>query len=108
MSYFKYWGVNNLSRCAMSQKFPVNDFIWFEDVSEFDESFIKSYNEEGGEGYFFEVDIQCLENYHHNDLTFLPERIKFEKIKKLLANLHDKTKYVILRRNLKQILNQGL
>ena len=27
----------------------------------------------------------------HNDLPFLPERIKTEKVQKLAANLHDKT-----------------
>ena len=39
---------------------------------------------------------------------FLPERIKIEKIKKLISNLHDKTEYVIHVRNLKQTLNHGL
>ena len=41
----------------MSQKFPVNDFKWAEDISEFDEIFIKSYNEESDEGCFLEVVI---------------------------------------------------
>ena len=31
----------------------------------------------------------------HNDLPFLPERIETEKVEKLVANLHDKNKYVI-------------
>ena len=44
----------------------------------------------------------------HNDLPFLPEKMKIEKIKKLIANLHDKTEYVIHIRNLKQELNHGL
>ena len=34
--------------------------------------------------------------------------MKTEKVKKLVANLHDKTKYVIQIRNLKQALNHGL
>ena len=34
----------------MSQKLPVNDFKWVEDISKFDESLIKSYNEESDEG----------------------------------------------------------
>ena len=42
----------------MSQKLPVNDFKLVEDISEFHESFIKSYNEESDEGYIFEVDLQ--------------------------------------------------
>ena len=56
-------------------------------------NFIKNYNEESDEGYFLEVDVQCLEKLYelHNDLSFLPERIKIEKVEKLVANLHDKT-----------------
>ena len=39
---------------------------------------------------------------------FLLERTKIEKVEKLVANLHDKTEYVIHIRNLKQALNHGL
>ena len=34
--------------------------------------------------------------------------MKIENVKKLVANLHDKTKYVIHMKNLKQALNHGL
>ena len=34
--------------------------------------------------------------------------MKNEKVKKLVANLHDKIEYVIHIRNLKQALNNGL
>ena len=44
----------------------------------------------------------------HNDLPFLPETIDIEKVEKLVINLHDKTKYFIHIRNLKQALNHGL
>ena len=39
---------------------------------------MKSYNEESDGGYFIEVDVKYPENLHHlhNDLPFLPERIK--------------------------------
>ena len=33
--------------------------------------------------------------------------MKIEKVKKLVANLHDKSKYVIPIKNLKQLLNHG-
>ena len=42
----------------MSQKLQVNKFEWIEDTSQFNEDFIKNYNEENNEGYFFEVDVQ--------------------------------------------------
>ena len=54
-SYFQYWDVNNLSGREMSQKLPVNNFEWIKDTSQFNEDFIKNYNEESDEGYFFEV-----------------------------------------------------
>ena len=34
--------------------------------------------------------------------------MKLKKVKKLVTNLHDKTEYVIHKRNLKEALNRGL
>ena len=48
----------------MLQKLPVNDFKWVEDITTFNESFTKSYNQESDEGYYLEVDIQYVENLH--------------------------------------------
>ena len=39
----------------MSQKLAVNKLEWIEDTSQFNEDFIKNYNEESDEGYFIEV-----------------------------------------------------
>ena len=75
----------------MSQKLLVNGFECVEAVSNFDECFIKSYNEESNEGYFLEVNTQYLENLHN-----------------LIANLHDKIEYDIRIKNLKQTLDHGL
>ena len=74
------------------------------------EDFIKNYNEERDEGYFFEVDAQYPEKLHkvHNEIPFLPETMKIEKVEKLVANLYDKTEYIIQIRNSKQVLNHGL
>ena len=36
----------------MSQKLPVNGFKWEDDLSRFNEIFIKSYNENNNKGYF--------------------------------------------------------
>ena len=62
----------------MSKKVPINKFEWIEDTSQFNEYFIKKYNEESNKGYFLEVDVQYREKLHelHNELPFLPERIK--------------------------------
>ena len=48
----------------MSQKLPVNNFEWMEDTSQFNEDFIKNYNEENDEGYFLEVDAQYPYKLH--------------------------------------------
>ena len=50
-SYLQYWDVNNLYGWPMSQKLPVNTFEWIKDTSQFNEDFIKNYNEESDEGY---------------------------------------------------------
>ena len=109
-SYLQYWNVNNLHRLTMLQKLPVNNFEWIKDTSQFNEDFIKNYNKESDEGYFFEVDFQYLKKLHelHNDLPFLPERMKIEKFEKLVPNLYDKTEDVIHIRNLEQALNHEL
>ena len=109
-SYLKYWDVSNLYGLAMSEKLPVNNFEWIEDNSQFNEDFIKNYNEESDEEYFLEVDFQYPEKLHelHNDLPFLPERMKIEKVEKLVTNLQDKAEQVIHVRNLGQALNHGL
>ena len=61
----------------MSQKLPVNNFEWIEDTSQFNEDFIKNYNEESDEGYFL-------------------ERMNIEKVEKLIASLQDKTEKQII------------
>ena len=91
-SYLQYWNVNNLCGWAISQK-----------LSGINEDVTKNYNEESDEGYFFEAGVEYLEKLYelHNDLPFLLERMKFEKVEKLVANSHDKPEYVIHIRNLK-------
>ena len=76
----------------MLQKFLVNNFEQIKNTSQFNEDFMKNYNEESDKGCFLEVDVQYLQklNNLHNDLTFLPERVKIEKVEKVVANLHDK------------------
>ena len=55
----------------MSQMVPVNNFKWVEHISEFDEIFIKSYNEESDEKYFLEIDVQYHENLHQTESNLL-------------------------------------
>ena len=66
------------------QNLPVNNFEWIKDTSQFNEAFVKSYNEERDKRNFLEVDVQYLEKLReiHNDLPILTERMKIEKVKK--------------------------
>ena len=110
LTYLKYLNVNSLFEWEIPQNFLVNGFKWVENTSQFYKNFMKSYNEDSDEGYFPEVDVQYPKKLYDlfNNLLFLPERMKIEKIEKLLAQLHDKKECFIHIRNLKQTLNHGL
>ena len=60
-SYLQYWDINNFYVWAISQKLSGNSFEWIKDSSQFNEDFIKNYNEGSDEGWFVEVDVQYLE-----------------------------------------------
>ena len=45
-----YLDANNLYGWAMSQKLPVSSFEWVEELSQFNEDFIKDYDENSDEG----------------------------------------------------------
>ena len=96
-SYLAHLDANNLYGWSMIKKFPVNGFKWIEDLSEFNEDFIKNYDENGDVGYFLEVDIKYLKKLSdlHKDLSFLPERKKIGKVEKLVCSIEDKEKYVV-------------
>ena len=109
-SYIQYLDANNLYGWETSQKLPVNNFKWGKDTSKINEEFIKNYNENSKKGYILEVDVKYPKKLHdlHSDLPFLSRRMKIDKCKKLLCNLHNKKKYVIHIKSLKQALNHGL
>ena len=77
-SYLMYLDANNLHRWTMFQKLPVNGFKWKQDVSKFDEEFIKNYDEDSKKGYILEVDVEYSKDLLnlHIDLPFLSERMK--------------------------------
>ena len=76
--FLEYVDANNLYGWAMSQKLPVGDFKWTDedDISKFDEQFIKNYDENSDKGYILEVNAEYPKNLHklHSDLSFLPKR----------------------------------
>ena len=109
-SYIQYLDANNLYGWAMSQKLPVNNFKWIEDTSKINEKFIKNYYENSGKRYILEVDVKYPEELPdlHSDLPVLPKKMKIDKCNKLVCDLHNKKKYVVHIKSLKQALNHGL
>ena len=88
-SYLMYLNATNLYGWAISQKLPVNGFKWIKKLSEFNEDFMKGYDENSDKGYFLEVDVEYPKKLFnlHRDLPFLPERKKIRKCNKLVCDL---------------------
>ena len=109
-SFLTYLDANNLYGLEMSQKLSVKGFKWENDLSRFNERFIKNYNENRDAGYFLEADVEYPKKLFssHIDLPFLPERKKLENIEKLFCSIETTEEYVIHIRALKQVLNYGL
>ena len=93
-SFIQYLDANNLYGWAMSQKLPVNDFKWIkkEELSKFNEDFIKNYDENGNIGYFLEVDFDYPKELFglHKDLPFLPESKNVNKVEKIICSIEGK------------------
>ena len=95
----------------MSQKPPVNGFEWINDLSQFQEKFIKNYDEDSNKEYFLENNffqiLKYLKSLHnlHSDLPFLREE---RKCNKLVCDFYDKKNYVVYIKASKQALNHGL
>ena len=87
-SFLMYVDANNLYGWAMSKKLSVDNFKWVDDLFMFTEDFIKSYDEEGDVGYLLVVNIEYPKTLRmlHSDLPFLPDRMKVNKVKKLVCN----------------------
>ena len=104
--FLQYLDANNLYGWAMSQLLPTGGFRWvnanLNDVSRFTKCKDK--------GYLLEVDVKYSKELHdlHNDLPFMCEKMKIDKVEKLVPNLHNKKNYVIHIRALDQALKHEL
>ena len=63
-SYLMYLNANNLYGWAMSQKLPVDGFKWIKKLSEFNEDFMKNYDENSNKEYFLEVDAEYSKTFY--------------------------------------------
>ena len=105
-SYLQYLDANNLYGWAMLQPLPTSKFRWVEidsdQISDLATSKIK--------GYLLEVNVRYPTELHdsHNDLPFMCEKMKINKVEKLVPNLRDKKIYIIHIQALDQVLRHGL
>ena len=126
-TFITYLDKNNLYGWPISEYLPHEKFEWVKNVDELD---VMSINKKSDVGYFLEVDLEYPNELHelHNDYPLAPEKlavsnnmlfeycqkiadeydIKVGNIKKLIPNLHNKTKYVLHYRNLQLYLSLGM
>ena len=99
--YITYLDANNLYGWAMSKPLSTHGFKWM------DESELENWEKHP---CILEVDLEYPKSLHdlHNDYPLAPEKIKVNKVDKLIPNLWNKKKYVIHYENLKQYLSLGL
>ena len=114
----------------MSQPLPTGEFKWVDieilkggarELKRTTDMLMRNSNN-GGVGYVLELDVKYPNELYdlHNDLPFMCEKIRVKGptgagagavphgIEKLVPNLHDKKKYVIHVKALKQALDHGL
>ena len=93
--YITYLDANNLYGWAMSKPLPTHGFKWMEP------SKLEDWR---NHLCILEDDLEYPKrlNHWHNDYPLAPERIKVNKVKRLIPNLGGKEKYVLHYENLKQ------
>ena len=107
-SFIQYLNANNLYGWAMSQKLPTHGFKWI-DVNK--SKVLKLLEKKDtNQGFIFEVDLDYPGTlwYLHNDYPLAPEKLKVDKIDKLICSFLLKRHYVLHYKNLKQYLQEGM
>ena len=123
MRTLTYQDANALYSWAMSQLLPLKNFKWV-DPESID---VLSTPDDYHLGYILEVDLEYPESLHelHNDYPLAPEHVTIShdmlspfqrkhfpptrgEVRRLVANLNDKEKYVIHYRNLKLYVSLGM
>lgn len=99
--YIVYLNANNLYGYAMSKKLPIGGFKWMTEEE------VKDWK---NHPCILEVDLEYPKELHdlHNDYPLAPERLKINKVEKLIPNLNDKQRYVLHYESLKQYESLGL
>ena len=92
----------------MSQKLPTHGFKWIDvDVTKVKKLLKKK---DTKIGYIFEVDLEYPPSLwkEHNDYPLAPDRIKLDKVEKLVSSFLPKKNYVVHYKSLKQYIEMGM
>ena len=118
-TFITYLDKNDLYGWAMIKYLPYGEFRWVKNFNGFD---VMSINEKSDTGYLLEVDFEYPDELPelHNDYPLAPEKLavsndmlstyckKIADVKQLIPNLGNKTKYVVLYKNLQLYLSLGM
>ena len=107
-TFIQYVDANNLYGWAMTQKLPTHGFKWIDAGKSKVLKLLEK--KDTNIGYIFEVDLDYPSSLwnSHNDYSLSPEKIKIDKIDKLICSLIPKKHYVVHYKNLKQYLKEGM
>ena len=99
-SYIQYLNANNIYGWAMSQPLPTSKFKLVDikpSQGEATQVQISALATSETKGYLLEVDVKYPTDLHdsHNDLPFMCDKMKINKVEKLVPYLRDKKNYVI-------------
>ena len=83
-SYLNHWDLYNLNGWVMSQKLPTFNFKWVKDISQFNEDFIKNYDEKVKKDIFLKLMLNMQKNYLNFIVTYhfylKGRNLKFRKV----------------------------
>ena len=91
-TFLEYYDANNLYGWTMCKKLPVGEFKWIKHHAYLTEDFIKKYDKDSDYGYLLKVDVKVPKHLWrlYKYLPFLSQRMKVNKIEKLIASVRDK------------------
>ena len=106
-TYIQYLDENNLYGWAMSQKLPTHGFKWIDVNKSKVIQLLQKKKIEIKVSYLRLILINTLWD-SHNDYPLAPDKIKIDKIEKLICSFLPKKHYVVHYKNLKQYLKEGI
>ena len=105
-----YLDANYLYGWAMCESLPVGNFKMYDNNLDKIVTQLQNWKSNSKKGYIIEVDLEYPKELHdlHNSYPLAPEKIKVDKISKLIPTLYDKKNYICHIKNLQLYIDLGL